>query len=182
MEVYYAYNYATAGWMALQSVPLLLFPRMIVTMLSPEVRESTLPNHIALEIYFSRSLGFAVITLGLITVLLTGSIPLQTTFSDTSSNLEDPTAPYALPTLVITTTYHALVSFYCYTMWNDIGNFGFGISCIIGSLLAGSGIWCVLFATSDGRISRKTGADKRTSGFPFKNVEADKRKAGKKRL
>jgi hypothetical protein len=37
-----------------------------------------------------------------------------------------------------------------------------------------------LFGTSDGRISRKTGADKRTSGFPFKNAEADKKRAGKK--
>ncbi|KAK6498965.1 hypothetical protein TWF481_011536 [Arthrobotrys musiformis] len=177
MEVYYGFNYATSGWMILQSLPLLLSPSIIVTMLSPEVREAT-----PLEIYFARSAGFTALTLGLITVLLTGSIPLATSFSETSSNLEDPTAPYALPTLVITTAYHAFVSFYCYTMWNETGNFGFGISTIVGTALAASGVWCVLFATSDGRISRKTGADKRTSGFPFKNVEADKRKSGKKGL
>ncbi|EGX52885.1 hypothetical protein AOL_s00007g221 [Orbilia oligospora ATCC 24927] len=177
MDVYYAYNYAAAGWMILQSIPLLSSPTMMVTMLSPEVREST-----PLEVYFSRSLGFAVITIGLLTVLLTGSIPLKTSFADPSSSLEDPTAPYALPALIITATYHATVSFYCYTMWNETGNFGFGIATIMGTILAASGVWCVLFATSDGRISRKTGADKRTSGFPFKNVEADKRKAGKKGL
>jgi len=40
----------------------------------------------------------------------------------------------------------------------------------------------VLFASSGGRISRKTGADKRTSGFPFGNKEsadAKKRQMGK---
>ncbi|EPS45127.1 hypothetical protein H072_915 [Dactylellina haptotyla CBS 200.50] len=177
MDVYYAYNYATAGWMLLQSVPLIMSPTMLVTLLSPEVRETT-----PLEDYFSRSLGLAIIALGMLTVLLTGSIPLTASFSDTTSGLEDPTAPYALPALVITAVYHTAVSFFCYTMWNETGNFGFGASTIVGAGLAGIGVWCVLFAASDGKISRKTGADKRTSGFPFKNAEADKKKAGKKAL
>jgi hypothetical protein len=47
------------------------------------------------------------------------------------------------------------------------------------AVLATVGLWIVLFGSSDGRISRKTGADKRTSGFPFKNTEAEKRKHGK---
>ncbi|KAK6523558.1 hypothetical protein TWF281_001539 [Arthrobotrys megalospora] len=177
MDVYYAYNYASAGWLLLQSIPLLSSPTMMVTLLSPEVRETT-----PLEAYFSRSLGFAMITLGVLTVLLTGSIPLTTSFSDPSSNLDDPTAPYALPALAITGTYHVVASFYCYMMWNETGNFAFGVATIVGAGLAAAGVWCVLFATADGRISRKTGADKRTSGFPFKNVEADKKRAGKKGL
>jgi hypothetical protein len=49
----------------------------------------------------------------------------------------------------------------------------------VSSVLAAMGLWCLLFATQDGHISRRTGADKRTSGFPFKNVEADKRKGRK---
>jgi len=175
MDVYYAYNYATAGWMILQSIPLLTSPTMMITMLSPEVRETT-----PLEAYFSRSLGFAVITIGVLQVLLTGVIPLSSSFSDPSSNMDDPTAPYALPTLVTTGTYHAAVAFYCYMMWNETGNFAFGLSTIAGTMLASVAIWCVLFASSNGRISRKTGADKRTSGFPFKNAESDKKKAGKK--
>lgn len=48
--------------------------------------------------------------------------------------------------------------------------------------LASVGLWCLLFASSDGRISRRTGADKRTSGFPFKNEQADKKRPGKKML
>ncbi|KAF3923074.1 hypothetical protein ABW20_dc0105744 [Dactylellina cionopaga] len=150
---------------------------MMVTLLSPEVRETT-----PLEAYFSRSLGLAAITLGVLTVLLTGSIPLTSSFADPTTGMEDPAAPYALPTLVITAVYHASVSFFCYMMWNETGNFGFGISTIMSAGLALIGVWCVLFATADGKISRKTGADKRTSGFPFKNVEADKKKSGKKAL
>lgn len=40
----------------------------------------------------------------------------------------------------------------------------------------------LLFGSSSGHISRKTGADKRVSGFPLPNIEADKKKAGKKSL
>ena len=38
-----------------------------------------------------------------------------------------------------------------------------------------------MFGTEKGRISMKTGADKRISGWPFRNVEREKNK-GRKRL
>ena len=38
-----------------------------------------------------------------------------------------------------------------------------------------------MFATSEGRISKRTGADKRTSGFPFTNEKAYNKKVDKKR-
>jgi hypothetical protein len=41
MDVFYTYTYGTAGWMALQALPLIAAPQMIVAMLSPEVREAT---------------------------------------------------------------------------------------------------------------------------------------------
>lgn len=44
------------------------------------------------------------------------------------------------------------------------------------SALAAFGLWCVMFAGDEGRRSKRTGVDKRTSGFPFRNAEADKRK------
>jgi hypothetical protein len=37
-----------------------------------------------------------------------------------------------------------------------------------------------MFGTSAGRMSRRTGADKRTTGFPFKNVSAYDKKKDKK--
>ncbi|KAF3040961.1 hypothetical protein E8E12_008830 [Didymella heteroderae] len=154
MDVYYFYSYGTAAWLATQAAPLIASPTMIVALLSPEVREAT-----TLEVYFSRTLGFTLLTLGILTVLLTGS------------------APYALPTLTITALFHAATAFYCYGLWTETGVFSFGLGSIGSVFLGAVALWCILFASSNGKISRKTGADKRTSGFPFKNSEADKRKA-----
>jgi hypothetical protein len=39
LKVYYFYSYGTAAWMSIQSLPLIASPTMIVTLLSPEVRE-----------------------------------------------------------------------------------------------------------------------------------------------
>lgn len=41
------------------------------------------------------------------------------------------------------------------------------------------GLWAVLFA-DEKHISRRTGKDKRVSGFPFKNVDADAARGKKK--
>jgi hypothetical protein len=43
------------------------------------------------------------------------------------------------------------------------------------------GLWCILFGGSS-HISKRTGADKRTSGWPFGNIEADKKRVRKKKL
>lgn len=94
-----------------------------------------------------------------------------------TTSASDPKAPYALPTLTITAIFHAAYAFYGYGMWTETGVISFGLGTIGSGFLSAVALWCILFASSDGRISRKTGADKRTSGFPFKNNEADKRKA-----
>lgn len=41
LKVFYSYTYGTAGWLAIQAAPLILSPTMIITLLSPEVRDST---------------------------------------------------------------------------------------------------------------------------------------------
>lgn len=38
LQVFYAYTYSTAGWLALQSIPLVTVPEMMTTMLSEETR------------------------------------------------------------------------------------------------------------------------------------------------
>ncbi|KAF2131457.1 hypothetical protein P153DRAFT_365042 [Dothidotthia symphoricarpi CBS 119687] len=173
MDVYYFYSYGTAAWMALQAAPLVTSPTMIVALLSPEVREAT-----TLEVYFSRTLGLALVTMGILQVLLTGSVPLSSRLAEgATTSAEDPKAPYALPTMTITAIFHSIYAFYCYAMWTQVGVASFGLGSFGSGFLAVVALWCILFASSDGRISRKTGADKRTSGFPFKNNEADKRKA-----
>jgi hypothetical protein len=45
--------------------------------------------------------------------------------------------------------------------------------------LAAMGLWVILFG-SGSHISKRTGADKRTSGWPFKSSEADKKRVPKK--
>ena len=109
-QVYYFYSYGTAAWLgeysrpdfshytnnttATQAAPLIASPSMIVALLSPEVREATstypqtnAPAHTtnsppALEVYFSRCLGFTLLTLGILTVLLTGSVPLSSSLRE----------------------------------------------------------------------------------------------------
>ncbi|KAL1634990.1 hypothetical protein SLS56_002075 [Neofusicoccum ribis] len=171
MDVFYGYTFGTAGWLTLQAVPLIASPTIIAAMLSPQVRDAT---------------SFTLITLGIMTVLLTGSVPLSSRLSSpaggATTDPDDPKAPYALPTLTVTTLYHSAAAFYMYGMWTETGVSSFAFGVTGSTTLAAVGIWCILFASSDGRISRKTGADKRTSGWPFKNAEADKRKKGKKSI
>ncbi|KAK8166694.1 hypothetical protein IWX90DRAFT_415063 [Phyllosticta citrichinensis] len=178
MDVFYSYTYGTAAWLGLQAAPLIFSPTLIVALLSPNVRDAT-----PLEVYFSRSVGFAFIALAVLTLLLSGSVPLSSRLSDevapTSTNPNDPKAPYALPTLTITAAHHGLTAFYAYAMWNQTGAAAFSLGMLGSTGLAAVALWCILFASSDGRISRKTGADKRTSGWPFKNREADRRKGRK---
>jgi hypothetical protein len=146
----------------------------------------------------------ALLTLGIMVVLLTGSVPLTSSISDSTSlenlyrswitNLilatnasvtteaSDPKAPYAVPVLTISFVYHAACSFFCYARYCTIGQASFVLGALGSAGLAAIGLWLILFASGSGRISRKTGADKRTSGFPFGNKEsasAKKKQMGK---
>jgi hypothetical protein len=46
-------------------------------------------------------------------------------------------------------------------MWTEVGIFSFGLGTIGSGFFCAIALWCILF-----------GADKRTSGFPFKNNKA----------
>ncbi|MCJ1235678.1 hypothetical protein MMC14_003649 [Varicellaria rhodocarpa] len=123
--------------------------------------------------------------MAVLTVLLTGSVPLTSTFADTSgvsTDMSDPKAPYAVPTLTMTAIFHTSSAFYLYSQYTQTGQTGFALGVTGFGALGAMGLWCLLFASSGGRISRKTGADKRTSGWPFVNAEADKKKVGRKRV
>lgn len=92
----------------------------------------------------------------------------------------DSLAPYSSAVLLLTTTYHGATAFYCWACYSAIGSgnqTGYLIGSVASAVLGSWGLWCSLFGGSaSGRISRRTGADKRTSGFPFRNTEADRRK------
>ncbi|RMJ27284.1 hypothetical protein PHISP_01869 [Aspergillus sp. HF37] len=176
MDVFYAYTYSTGAWLLLQSIPLIGMPRMITTMLQDEARPPS-----PLEIYLSRCLGFGLLTIALLIVMLTGSVPLSSTLSEPISTEEnDPKAPYAVPTLVVTTLFHAASAFYAYTWYTTTGLVGFAAGMVGHFIIAAVGLWCVLFGSSHGKISRRSGADRRTTGFPFSNREAERKHAAKR--
>ena len=205
MDVFYVYTYSSAGWLALQAAPLLLFPSLIITLLSNEVRKPTskaapLPKslqhfrrHIrndpcssvlALETYFCRSLALSFLALALLTILLTGSIPLTASIAESAADAtepEDPKAPYAVPTITLSTIFHSVCAVYSYVYYASplTSNTGFLLGVVGYGSLAAIGGWCLLFGSEKGRMKR--GGDKRVSGWPFRNVESE-RKKGKKRL
>lgn len=133
-----------------------------------------------------------MLTVAILTTLLTGSVPLASSSTvDDNNNApaastpgeKDPqSAPYAVPTLLVTTLFHSALAFYNYSWYLSSGQNALALGMVGSAIVASVGVWCLLFATSKGRISRRTGADKRTSGFPFKNAEADKRHPGRKVL
>jgi glutathione S-transferase len=142
--------------------------------------KSPLTVPVDLETYFCRSFAFSLLLVATIMLFFTGSIPLSSSITEPiSMDDSDPKAPYAVPIVRITTLFHTASLIYCYIRYMNSGQVGFALGAVGYGLLAAMGLWCILFATSEGKISRRTGADKRTSGFPFKNAEAYNKKRDK---
>ncbi|OJD15578.1 hypothetical protein AJ78_04168 [Emergomyces pasteurianus Ep9510] len=178
MDVFYGYTYSTAAWLSLQGIPLVAAPKMIILILLDEARPPSM-----LEIYFARCFGLSLLAIAAITIVLTGSIPISSSASySITTEEDDPKAPYALPTILMSSIFHSSSAFYSYAWYHTTGQASFALAMVVYGGLAAVGLWCLLFASSDGRISRRTGADKRTSGFPFKNEEAEKKRERKKVL
>ncbi|KAM5440650.1 hypothetical protein McanMca71_004724 [Microsporum canis] len=169
MDGFYPYSYGSFAWLTLQGTALLVTPKLILATLLDETRQPT-----SLEIYFARTCGISQVALALIFLILTGALPLASSYAITSDE-SDPKKEYAYPVLLITSGFHAAVASYAYSWYSGTGQTGFAAGMVVSGSLAAMGLWCMMFAGS-GRISKRTGADKRTSGFPFKNLEADKRK------
>ena len=130
-----------------------------------------------LETYLCRSLGLTLLTLSALLLPLTGLIPVTktVTWADEPEAGTRAKNPYAFPTLVITTVYHALSAFYLYTQLTYNWNFAFTCGLVGSSVLFFFGMWVVLFGSDKVRMS-KSGADKRTANYPFVNTESAKEK------
>lgn len=115
-------------------------------------------------------------------ISLSGLLPLTSPTDAISVDETDVRAPYAVSTLLITTLLHGVLAFYNYTRYFSSSQTAMGLGMVGSTIVAATGVWCLLFATGKGKVSRRTGADKRTSGFPFKNAEADKRHPERKQL
>ncbi|KAL8815256.1 MAG: hypothetical protein Q9223_005593 [Gallowayella weberi] len=141
MDVFYAYTYSTAAWFGVQTIPLMLSPKLIITILSTEARKPTV-----LEEYLCRSLAFTLLAFAVVTVLLTGTIPLSSTLSESESaeitaDPDDPKAPYAVPTLTVTAALHAVTAIYTYMQYTRNGQIGFAFAELASGLLASIGCW-----------------------------------------
>lgn len=135
---------------------------------------ATEPRRITeLETYLCRSFGLTQLALAALLLPLTGLLPtsMDAAAASDSTNTKN---PYAQPTLVVTTTYHALTAFYLYANLTYSWNFAFTAGMLGSSVLMCMGIWCLLFGTTKASLSKSTGADKRTSNFPFENKESAK--------
>ena len=95
----------------------------------------------------------------------------------------DPKAPYAVPSVRVLTLWQSICLIYCYVWYTtSIVQIGFLIGALGYGILAAMGLWIVLFGTTAGRLSKRTGADKRTAGFPFKNDKAYDKKKDRKMI
>ena len=111
-------------------------------------------------------------------IIFTGSIPFASGISEPIS-LEDndPKAPYAKAVVLTTTIFHCLSFIYCYTRYISYPQTGYLLGAVGYGVIAIIGLWMAIFGDTKARLSKRTGADKRTSGWPFKNVQAyDKKK------
>jgi hypothetical protein len=99
-------------------------------------------------------------------------IPGTSTSSDETA--EDTIGPYAYPTVITTTIYTALQAFYLYTQTTSAegASFAFIAGLVANAGLFSAGVLIILFAGEKGRFSKRTGADKRTSNWPFVNKES----------
>lgn len=134
-----------------------------------------------IAVYFARALGLAQLSLALLVVALSGVVPLGSPVDSPSSS--PATAPYASAAVFLSTMYHASAAFYSYgcyyyQFYDTIA--AYAVGCAGSTVLAALGLWCLLFGgNNSGHFSRRTGADKRTSGFPFTNQAAYKKSKAK---
>jgi hypothetical protein len=82
--------------------------------------------------------------------------------------------------LLLATFYHGAISFYTYSRYitPKTSQFGYLLTSIVTGALAAFGLWAMMFGNGS-HISRRTGADKRTGGWPFKNTVDELKKVPK---
>ncbi|AEO53605.1 hypothetical protein MYCTH_2087774 [Thermothelomyces thermophilus ATCC 42464] len=181
MDSVSTYSAASLAWLAIQATTLIVWPSLISTLLRADGPAQGAPYGVAnsnasLEQYFARSLGLAQLALGSLLLVLSGALPLDSP-ANPPDNTSNPT-PSASAAVLLTTLYHAAAAFYAYTRYHATrGLTAYLLGCLASSVLAAYGLGVLLFAGDrNRRVSRRTGADKSTSGWPFKNAEADKKK------
>lgn len=131
------------------------------------------------ELYFARSLGFALTALSLISLFFTGAVPIPTSSEAIRLEDNDTQAQYAGAVLLVVSSFHFFSTIYCYTRYANTYQSGYILGAIGYGGLTLLGGWCTMFGFTS-RVSARTGEDKRTSGFLFPNANSYDKKADKK--
>lgn len=85
-------------------------------------------------------------------------------------------APFGDAAILVSMLYHGAYALSSYAQYNFTKQNGYLVGAVGYGILASFALWVIMFGSDKGRVSKRTGADKRTSGFPFKNAEAAKRR------
>ncbi|CRG84822.1 Putative acetyltransferase C18B11,09c [Talaromyces islandicus] len=149
MDKFYVYTYAATAWLAIQGLTLAATPRLIVTLLLDDTR--AVPTDI--ETYLSRSLGLALLAIAMLVISLSGLLPLTSPTDAISVDETDARAPFATSTILITTLLHGALAFYNYTCYISSSQTALGLGMIGSTIVAATGVWCLLFGTGKGRGS-----------------------------
>jgi hypothetical protein len=158
-------------------MPLLFTPRLIVSLCASEPRKVT-----DFETYLCRTLGLTLLALAASNLIFSGVLPIGPaqvpSAPDPAEGGRDKSKDVAKATATVAVTFQALTAFYLYTQLASQPGFSFAFSAgLVGNaFLFCFGVWTLLFADESGRRSRSTGADKRTSNFPFENKESAREK------
>ncbi|KAI0004667.1 hypothetical protein F4779DRAFT_599586 [Xylariaceae sp. FL0662B] len=169
MDAISSYSFASCTWHLLQAAPLVLWPQAINGLLTMDAEAQPHGSSSAVSNYFARSLGLALATLGLLTVVLTGSLPLTSMVENDATP-----SPYTTPVLLLTTLHHGSAAFYCWARYAATSQTGYVLGFVGSAPLASFGLWCLLFAGTGAGSGRA-----RVSGFPFRNAEADRKRKSK---
>lgn len=191
------YAYAASAFLISLSVPLLLFPRLLLLLSTPrgavgqaaqsQTDQSAVsaigPQLTPLEYYGSYTNAISMITISALILVLSGAIPVST--SPVPDSASSGKSPFAIPTVFVTAVYFAANAF---TAWSQSGprqaaeqldpaNLGIGtFGKVVGSahaLFAFWGLGVFMFGNDLTRNKKKAGdssaKDKSVSGFPFKS-------------
>ncbi len=190
------FAYAASAFLIALSLPLLLFPRMLLLLSTPrgavgqaasDADRSAVsaigPQLTPLERYASHTNALGMLAIAALILVLSGAIPVTTSpVPDASSSGK---SPFRIPTVVISTVYFGVNA---YSAWSfsspnkrtgsmDPAALGIGtLGKVLGAAHAGFAFWGLavfMFGNDLTRNSKKAGdasaKDKSVSNFPFKS-------------
>ncbi|GAB5592443.1 hypothetical protein Unana1_07343 [Umbelopsis nana] len=163
------FSVAAAGYLTILAIPQLAFPEMALGTWGPDARSE---SQSAAEEALARTVGVCQITLALIVVVGTGTLPVT----------QDGRRPATQkPVLLIASAYFAVQAIFAMVSSRNppLGGKGhqFIVSALINGGIAMFGFASLLFNADQHKLNENSDHSKpKVGGYPFKNVETKKSK------